>query len=139
MKDEGILQEYTLGDFMEKYEPIIKDVAILISVPFESTMIGLEEQISILCSMMERVSWCLACAKEMLINAEHASFPSKDKGRTEMERKLAVEYSVSKEQRLVEYLELINRNIEKYLSNAQSVLATKRMELDKFGYGKKEA
>lgn len=132
---ELIMDKVEFSDFVIKYEKDITEVAELLRQPFENTIPGLEKQISMLCSKMEFISWVLAYAEELLSNASYKGLPPKRKDLTDMDRNTYLEYTVSKETLFRDWVAGLNKNIEKYLSNAQSVLATKRVELDKLHYG----
>jgi hypothetical protein len=136
---EKIMDEVNFGDFILKYEEKLRGIAGLLSLPFEESIDGLERQISVLCSKMELLSWCFAYSEMFLVNARHLYLPVKSKDLTEKDREMAVDFKAAKENLFRDWMDGLNRNIEKYLSNAQSVLATKRMELDKLGYGKRES
>lgn len=135
MDREKIMDKVEFIDFVLKYEGQIRDVADQISKPFGATISILEEQISAICGRLEFISWYLAWSDELLVNAKFKNLPAKIKDRTEMDRSLSLEFSTSKEHLFRDWLEGLKDNTETYLSNAQSVLATKRMELSKLGYG----
>ena len=135
---ERIMDSVLFEDFLKKYEDKIREIGEMLSRPFEGDIDGLEQQISGLCSKMEFLSWCLAYADGFLTNARHGRLPAKRKDLTELDRDVALEYATAEEQKFKAIVEGLNRNIERYLSNAQSVLATKRVEMEKLGYGKRE-
>lgn len=132
---ETILQVIIFGDFVLKYEPKIREITELLSQPFENTIPGLELQIGKLSSKMEFLSWCFAFSEEFVVNAKHKALMPKRKDITDMDREVAMDYSISKETLFRDWLENLNEDIDKYLSNAQSVLSTKRAELMRFGGG----
>jgi len=132
---EKIMDTVTFMDFVLKYEEQIRGVSSLLAIPFEGTISGLEKQIGTLSSKMEFLSWCLAYAEELLSNARHHCLVVKRKDITEMDRSIALDFSTSKETLFRDWIESLCDDIDKYLSNAQSVLATKRAELNRFGHG----
>lgn len=136
---EKVRDEVNFEDFVLKYEDKLREIADLLGKEFEESIEGLEKQISILCSKMEFLSWCYAYAEAFLVNARHRSLPVKRKDLTEKDREMVVDNLTSKETLFKNWTEGLNRNIEKYLSNAQSVLATKRQELSTINYGQRGA
>lgn len=134
---ERIMDEVNFEDFLIRYEDKIRDVADSLSKPFGDSISILEEQISILCSKLEFLSWCLAFANGFLTNAEFAGMPARDKEKyTDKDRAIKLAEIVTNETKFKDWIEGMNKSLDKYLSNAQSVLATKRVELEKLGYGK---
>ena len=132
---ERLLDSITFQDFVLKYEERLRAVAALMSVPFEGTIPGLETQIGVLSSKMEFLSWCLALAEALETNARAKWLVEKDKGMTDMDRKTRLEDKISFETKTMSWIKFLCDDIDKYLSNAQSVLATKRAELNRFGHG----
>jgi len=137
-RTEKIMDEVKFIDFLLNYEEKIREVSDMLSKSFEDNIVNLEKQISTICSRMEFISWCLAYTREFLTIAQHTTLPTKRKDLTEMDRSISLEFSTSKETLFKDWLEGLDKKIDKYLSNAQSVLACKRVELDKLGYGAKE-
>lgn len=135
---EKIMDKVEFTDYVLKYEGQINGVAELLRQPFADNIAELEKQIGTLSSKMEFLSWCFAYAEELLTNASHRNLVPKRQDLTDVDRRMALEYSTSKERLFRDWLGGLNRNIDKYLSNAQSVLATKRQELEKLGYGGRE-
>jgi hypothetical protein len=135
---EKLLDEINFMDFVLKYEPEINKVQDMIRNPFETEVTHLEKQIGDISSKMELISWCLARARELLINAQHKNLPAKRKDITEMDRQIALDFSTSKENLFVNWLEGLNEKVSKYLDKAQSVLAVERAIIEKAGYGGRE-
>lgn len=138
LKRESILDDISFQDFVLKYEPEINKAQDMVRQPFENEVSALEKQIGDICGKMELISWCLARAKELLINAEHKNLIAKRKDITDTDRRVAMAYSTSKEHLVVDWLEGLDEKIMKYLDKAQSVLAVERAIIDKTGYGGKE-
>lgn len=134
---EGILEEIAFEKFVLKYQPKINEAANMIRQPFETEVTSLEKQIGDICGKMELISWCLARANELLVNAEHKCLIAKRKDITDTDRRIALAYSTSKENLIVDWLKGLDEKIMKYLDKAQSVLAVERAIIDKAGYGGK--
>ena len=134
MDRERIMDDITFEEFVMKYEGKIRDVADLLSKPFGDNIPILEEQISTVCTRMEFISWCFAMSGAFLMNARATKLTAKGEA-SEKERQIRVDDACKREEFVRDWLENMNKNIDRYVSNAQSVLATKRMEISKLGYG----
>jgi len=130
---EKIMDEIEFGDFVLKYEEEINKIQDMIRQPFENEVNAIEKQIGNLSAKMEFISWCLARAKELLINAQHRALIPKRKDITDTDRRLALDFSTSKETLLVNWLEGVDEKIGKYLDKLQSVLSTERAIYEKAG------
>lgn len=129
---ESILSDVSFMDFVLKYEPKLRSIAEMMSIPFGGTIAELEVQIGELSSKLEFLSWSFAFAEEFKSISMHRSLTPKRKDITDMDRNIALEYSTSKETLLRDWIEGMCDDADKYLSNAQSVLSTKRAELMAF-------
>lgn len=134
---ERILDDLNLEDFLKKYEDRILEIQSLINKPFETDLVNIEEQISVLCSKMEFIGWCLARAEEYITTARYRHLQPRKVGEVAAAG-IILDHQSRKATLTRDIVKNLDKKIAVYLDKAQSVLAVHRMEMDKMGYGRKQ-
>lgn len=135
---ERLFDETPFEDFIKMHEDSILAVQRSIGVPFETEMLNLETQISTICSRMEFIAWCLSKSEEYLTVARYRYLQPKKKEIDSTSASAILEYNIRKYTLFRDWIKNMDRKIERYLDKAQSVLASLRVEKEKFGYGRRE-
>lgn len=135
---ERIFDDIPFEEFVKRHEDAILAVQSSIGVPFETNIGNLETQISTICSRMEFIAWCLAKSEEYMTIGRQRFLQPKKKEVDSTSAEIALDYNIRKYTLFRDWIKNLDKKIERYLDKAQSVLAIMRLELDKFGYGRRD-